>query len=431
MHCLRRSGSEKVAEERIFIGIDLNNERVMVSFFSGKMRLPETVSTVSGEERFRIPTAVFCSEKGNYFYGEEALKRQNRTDGSFFENLYSDSLNPEHVAARGMLVQLFRRLIRFKENYGSDDKNIYLAVTIPEITEEAVRLFDYVRSELEISPDSFQLMDYGESFFAYAYHQEASICRHDVAVFTFQRERISFVLLHADGYGMMKRVTSERKEWVIPENQEAEDAQKDEFFANIVREAFLKKVISGVYFIGDGFDGGWMNETLRVVGPNRRVFRGKNLFTLGACYAGYRNLVTEGWNYYYDAAYKLQGEVSLKVQKRGEPCFLRLSQLGENWFLPTESHYFLYDGDPKLEVWIRFRQRMNPRIETFTLDYLPDRAPGSIRLGVRAVPVSGEEIRIRVWDDGFGELFESTGKIWEYTIKLIEGGGHASSDRGN
>ncbi|MCD7980925.1 MAG: DUF5716 family protein, partial [Clostridiales bacterium] len=204
----------------------------------------------------------------------------------------------------------------------------------------------------------------------------------------------------------------------IQEQLRDPDAPKEALFANLVREAFLKKEISGVYFIGDGFDGGWMHETLRVVGPNRRVFCGKNLFTLGACYAGYRNLVTEGWNYYYDAPYKLQGEVSLKVLKGGEPGFLRLTRLGENWFLPTESYYFLYNSDPKLEVWIRVRQRMNPRIETFTLDYLPDRAPGSIRLGVSAVPMSGEEVRIRVWDDGFGELFESTGKIWEFTMKV-------------
>ncbi|MCD7981130.1 MAG: DUF5716 family protein, partial [Clostridiales bacterium] len=249
-----------MAGERLFIGIDLNNERVMVSFFSAKMNLPETVSTVSGEERFRIPAAVFCSENGNYFYGEEALKRQNRTDGSFFTDLYHDSLDPEHVVTRGMLVQLFRRLIRFREKYGIDDPDIYLAVTIPEITGEAVRLFDSIRGELEISPDSFQLMDYGESFFAYAYHQEASVCQHDVAEFTCQGERISFVLLHTDGYGTVKRVTSERREWVIPEQLREADAQKDEFFANIVREAFLKKVISCVYFMGDGFAGGWMHE---------------------------------------------------------------------------------------------------------------------------------------------------------------------------
>ena len=32
---------------------------------------------------------------------------------------------------------------------------------------------------------------------------------------------------------------------------------------------------------GDGFDGDWMKEVFRVLGPNRRVFVGKNLYTKG------------------------------------------------------------------------------------------------------------------------------------------------------
>ncbi len=198
---------------------------------------------------------------------------------------------------------------------------------------------------------------------------------------------------------------------------ENEDA-KDEYFANVIREAFSKRIISGVYLTGDGFDGEWMKESLRVIGPHKRVFKGKNLYTMGACYAGYRNIVTEGWNYYYDTNYKLQGELSLKVMHGKEPCFLRLTRLGENWFTPTEIYFFLYDGDPTLETWVRVRQQMGAKITSFTLDYLPDRPPRSIRLGVQAVPIRGNEVVLRVWDDGFGELFESSGKQWEFPISL-------------
>ncbi len=64
----------------LFIGIDLNNIRAMVSLFYQGMAEPETVSTVPGEERFSIPAAVYCSEDGNYFYGDEAIKRQENPD---------------------------------------------------------------------------------------------------------------------------------------------------------------------------------------------------------------------------------------------------------------------------------------------------------------------------------------------------------------
>ncbi|MCC8029739.1 MAG: DUF5716 family protein [Lachnospiraceae bacterium] len=405
-------------KRRLFIGIDLNDEKAMVSFFTEEMKRPETVSTIPGEERFQIPTAIFCTGQGNYFYGEEAIKRQERTDGNFFSNLYEESLDPEHVAYRNMLVQFIRRLMRFKEKYDRQGLEPYLAVSIPEITDSAVGLFEFVRKELDLPPENFQLMDRGESFFAYTYHQDETICRHDAALIDFRGEKIFSVVLHADGYGAVKRVAPAVKQWKLPEYLMDHESGKDEFFANVVREAFQKRVISGVFFIGDGFDGGWMQETLRVVGPNKRVFLGKNLYTLGACYAGYRNVVTEGWHYYYDGPYKLRGEISLKVMRGGAPCFLRLTQLGENWFTPTGTYYFLYDGDPSLDVWIRIRQRMNARIENFTMDYIPERDPRSIRLCVQAVPVSGSEVIIRVSDDGFGDLFESTGKVWEFPVTL-------------
>ena len=405
-----------MAQEKLFIGIDLNNERAMVSLFHEGMQEVETVSSVPGEEHYQIPAAVFCTGQGNYFYGDEALRRQDRTDGSFFSDLYLGSQIPDNVICRNMLVQFLRRLIRFRERYDLEHMDPYLAVTVPQITDDIVELFRYVQKELGFAPDHFRLMDYGESFFAQTYHQDPSIRMHDVALFDFQYDKIFSLILHTDGMGTVKRVTSERREWTVPGYLLDQPDGKDEFFANILREAFMKKIISGVYFIGDGFDGDWLRESLRVIGPNKRVFKGKNLYTRGACLAAYRNEVTEGWHYYYDCFYKLHGEISLKLLKNGEPYFLRLTQLGENWFAPTETYYLMYDEDPRLEVWVRVRERLNARIENCTLDYLPERDAGSIRLSVKAVPVSGTKVVLRVEDDGFGELFEPSGKVWEFPI---------------
>ena len=405
-----------MAQEKLFIGIDLNYERAMVSLFHEGMQEVETVSSVPGEEHYQIPAAVFCTGQGNYFYGDEALRRQDRTDGSFFSDLYLGSQIPDNVICRNMLVQFLRRLIRFRERYDLEHMDPYLAVTVPQITDDIVELFRYVQKELGFAPDHFRLMDYGESFFAHTYHQDPSIRMHDVALFDFQNDKIFSLILHTDGMGTVKRVTSERREWTVPGYLLDQPDGKDEFFANILREAFMKKIISGVYFIGDGFDGDWLRESLRVIGPNKRVFKGKNLYTRGACLAAYRNEVTEGWHYYYDCFYKLHGEISLKLLKNGEPYFLRLTQLGENWFAPTETYYLMYDEDPRLEVWVRVRERLNARIENCTLDYLPERDAGSIRLSVKAVPVSGTKVVLRVEDDGFGEMFEPSGKVWEFPI---------------
>lgn len=407
-----------IQKKKLFIGIDLNNDRAMISLFHEGMHEIETISAAPGEERYQIPTAIYCTDQGNFYYGDEALRRQDRVGGSFFSDLYREALNKENVIYRNMLVQFIRRLMKFKDRYDFRGLDPYLAFTVPEITDEVVALFEYVREELKILPKNFQLMDYGESFFAHTYHQEPSIWLHDIALFDFHGDKVTFILLHTNGAGTIKRVSSARKEWTVPDYLLSNPAGKDEFFANILRESFIRKIISGVYFIGDGFDGNWLKESLRVIGPNKRVFKGKNLYTRGACLAAFRNEITEGWCYYYDCPYKLQGEISLKLIRNGEPYFLQLTHLGENWFTPTEKYYLLYDGDPQLETWIRTRERLNARIDSFTLDYVPERAPKSIRLSIQAVPLNGNEVMLRIEDDGFGELFESSGKNWNFTISL-------------
>lgn len=302
----------------LFIGIDLNNIRAMVSLFYQGMAEPETVSTVPGEERYSIPTAVYVSGEGNYFYGDEAVKRQENATGTFFDNIYKESLAADNVIYRGILARFLERLVKFSERYDDYDPEPYLVVTIPEINDESVRLMDAMREELGFSSDHFLLMDYGESFFAYVYHQDPAIYRHDVAMFDFDNERILYFLLHADVLGAVKRVTSVKKRWDFPEYLTGHTTDTDRFFSHVVRDAFDKNIISGVYLLGDGFDGDWMKDTFRMIGPNKRVFKGKNLYSIGACYAAWRYVFSEGWSYYYDCDYKLQGEISMEMTKDGK-----------------------------------------------------------------------------------------------------------------
>ena len=54
-------------KKELYIGIDLGYERAMVSLFHTGMEEPETISTVSGEEKYQIPTAIFAGRKGNIY----------------------------------------------------------------------------------------------------------------------------------------------------------------------------------------------------------------------------------------------------------------------------------------------------------------------------------------------------------------------------
>ncbi len=367
----------------LFVGIDLDENKAMVSFYHEGMEGMETAEAKA----------------------------------DFPENPYLYALEKDAVPFRQQLAEYVGLLIGLKEEFAIEDLPLHLSVCVPEITKDVAELFSFVQEELGIAKEHFCLMDRKESFFAYAYHQEPSVCRHDVALFDFSGTTLQWVLLHAEG-GANRRVTATSKSVTVPAALLTQPVGKDAFFADILKECFHKKIVSGVYLLGDGFDGEWLKESLRAIGPNRRVFRGKNLYPMGACYKGYRMESTAPWPYYFDGEYKLQGEVSLKILHNGKPVLLRLCALGENWFAPTKPYFFLYDDDPLLEVQVRVRAHAQIARHAFVLEGLPVRQKRSIRIGLQAEPLSSRAVRLHLWDDGFGDFFASTGKTWDFEVLI-------------
>ena len=409
-------------EKELYIGIDLGYERAMVSLYHAEMKEVETVSTVLGEERYQIPQAMFVGKQGNCFYGEEALRREQHTDGEFFERLYAESLQETagHLY-RDCLAQFIQRLIRLRERFDFSEWPFLLSVTVPEITPQAVEVFSYVRKKLNLSEDRFLLTYYAESFFAHTFHQEPSIWVHNVALFDFSEDKITFYMLQRGGFQKKQRVRAVRKDWQVPRAVLEQYEMRDVYFSNILREAFEKQIVSGVYLIGDGFDGSWLGESLRILGPNKRVFLGKNLYTRGACYAALRTRHTQDWNFVYDCAYKMQGSVSMKAVRAGETVLLPLVEAGTNWFWADRSFRIIYNGDPNLKLCIQKNGARSQEVQNCLLSDLPDRPDKTIRLLVRVRPQSGSRILLEIRDDGFGALFPGSDRSWKFYVSL-EGG---------
>ena len=65
----------------------------------------------------------------------------------------------------------------------------------------------------------------------------------------------------------------------------------------------------------------------------------------------------------------------------------------------------------------------NSQVLHLELTDLPDRPEAALRFRIQAIPKNGTEVTLRLSDDGFGEFFKSSGKIWEFPVALdMEGG---------
>ena len=57
-------------EQKLYIGIDLNDSYAMVSFATTMHQEPETVSSVAGSEMFQIPLAVCMIWRASVWVGD-------------------------------------------------------------------------------------------------------------------------------------------------------------------------------------------------------------------------------------------------------------------------------------------------------------------------------------------------------------------------
>ena len=359
-------------KEYIFIGIDINQTRSMVSLLYPGLKEPETVNISP------IPD-----------------------QGSIFEQ-------------QDDFVEYMNRLLLFARQKGMEELEPFLAVTVAQVTPELVELFRMVLPELGILREHFLLLDYKEAFYYHTFHQDPSIRLHGVCLFDFTDHEVKYYLLHTEGAGRVKRVSVQERTWTANDQVLESDMNRDEFFSNVLRQTFMKKIVSGVYLIGDGFDGEWLKDSLRLFGTNKRVFLGKNLYTRGACYAAYRAMHMENWNIYYDCDYKLRGEISLSLIKDQKEVRLPLSRMGENWFFATPEYRMISDGSDRITIHVLERAHPNSRERELVLTELPERDGRSIRLRIQAKPRSAADVDIEVFDDGFGELFASSGRRWVF-----------------
>lgn len=411
---------------KLYIGIDLNDSYAMVSFLRERESEPITVSVKKDQETFQFPTSLYVGKNNHYRYGTEAEKKKFDPNGEFFDHLYLRARDLIHTdgadEAIGRLALYVRRLIKLKENlYGTERFEQYLAVTVPEMTPEATAVLDALKRELGSEIERMDWMDYAECSYYYVYQQDSSVWAHNVALFDYSASQLICTMLGRDPRMVPQVVMSAQTSWPSSVELDGDPQGKDKFFTDIVKQAFGKRIISGVFLLGDGFDGEWMKDSLRVITPNRRVFMGKNLYTKGSAMAAMILFSGKQWNYRYECSYKAQANVSLQVLSGDTTKVLPLIEMGRNWFEQRTSYNLLLKGTPEFNVYVERKGEYQQKHVVVPLEDIWNRPERTRKIRVTAQMVKNNVLKITVTDVGFGAFYASTGKEWSYEVELYEG----------
>ena len=275
-----------------------------------------------------------------------------------------------------------------------------------------MEVFWKIAPKLGLLPEQFMVIDHKESFYYFALSQPESLWIHDVYLFENDGKNIHY-------YGLKRDTRTTPQVVSIKESIKTPmEEQKDAEFLSLLQKAFENQIITTVYLVGEGFEGGWMKDSLTYICRGRRAFMGNNLYCKGACYAGFVRDHGENWKRIYMGENEMKFNLSLKIRDKGDLSFYTLISAGRNWFETKGECEVILSGSGEIDFWKQLPNSREAVIETLELTDLPSRPDRTTRLRITATPVSDEKIEVKIRDLGFGEIYRSTDKVWRYTMTM-------------
>lgn len=416
----RTEGRMEQKKTPVFLGIDINDRYAMISYYRHNMPEPETISTIAGSQEFRIPV-LLAKRKGigQWYYGEDAKKMDESSEVNCVDSLLRKAaaketifIEKESYDASELLALYLKKIMELPMKLGTISAYDMLIITVEQLTKEYVELFWSILPKIGVMPEQFMIIDHKESFYYFTLNQKETLWIHDVYLFESDGNELFY-------YGLKRNPRTIPQMISIRESIKTPmQGEKDAEFKAILQRALEHQIVTTVYLVGEGFEGGWMKDSLQFLCRNRRVFMGNNLYCKGACYAGMTRAYPENWKFVYMGENEMKFNLSLKIRENGTMAFYTLISAGKNWFETKGECEVILSGSPEIEFWKQLPNSRDAVIETLELTDLPQRPDRASRLRITAIPVSDEMVEVVILDLGFGEIYPASDKNWKYQMTM-------------
>lgn len=383
----------------ISVGIDLGRDYSQIAFCSKSDRAPLMVMQ-SEEEK----------EENDYLI---------RTPVDLFSLV-------ERKDARGVevLYQFLKECFALLKGAGSVE-HMTVMVTMHEMKGIWSDVIRTALLKLGIPSSAIFLQGHLESFYAYLMNQKKELLTYHVALLEYERDCITAWHFWLERKTKPVLAKTEKCFRLYLDNKARKGRGDEEW--GILRDSLLHKNLekmfentpfSAVYLVGREFEGEWMDKSFRFLCRKRRSFRGDNLYTMGACYAAMEeNGATACKDTLYLSDDMIQHNLGMWMEIRGQEGYYPLVNAGINWYMARHTCEFLLGDEKKVVIYSR-TVRGEEMEHTLALSQLPDRPRRATRLRLDISFTAPDRCRVRAEDLGLGELYPSSGKIWEANISL-------------
>ena len=196
----------------------------------------------------------------------------------------------------------------------------------------------------------------------------------------------------------------------------AKDA--DESFKSFIQNVFDKKVVSSVYLTGEGFENNWYPNSLKVLCNGRRAFLGNNLYSKGACYSSMRYADPYDDGPIYLDGTKMTEQICLRMRIGGQEGWYPIVAWGTHWYEADGQWEVILEDTSDIEIHIETLDGEDLKVETVSLEELPERTDYSLRLQIEVMFMDERTCRLRFKDVGFGEFYPASDFLVEKELHL-------------
>ena len=412
------------------IGYEINEKTCQISFYNDQQLEPETLEVDT--DNYQIPL-IIGKLRDTWAYGKEAKRLVTIKEGFTVTRLLERALAGEKIEFGEESYDAVWLLSKFVQMSLQAFPQIDgIVFTVPELSEELAKLLRGIAVRMNVDKQHIFIQDYKESFCHYMFNQPKELWQYESALFYCDQDVIRAFMLRELKTGYRKGKESfvtvdkvaeaqmEELESVYPVLNVDKAKAADEHFKSFIQSVFDKKVVSSVFLTGDGFENNWYPNSLRVLCNGRRAFMGNNLYSKGACYtAMQRSMDLIDGPVYLDET-KMTEQICLKMRSRGEEGWYPLVAWGSHWYESDRQCEVLLEDNQDIEIHIESLVTGKLRVETVSLEGLPERKNYALRLRIRTMFTDERTCHITFEDVGFGEFFPPTGF---FTEKVIELGG--------
>lgn len=410
---------------QLVLGIDLCDDITQVTVMRPYSAEPEAVAFDALTRREFLPTVLVSL--GDTWKLEESTETEGKRASAFFHAamLGRETAGGKDEPNARELTELFLKLLlkRIEERFYSQEIGL-IAVTCEEADNEASA--EFLRNlflGLGWKEDRVLILSHLTAFLNYSLRQEEGLWKKGAAAFDYTTGGLRFYSMECYMRGGERLLLSDLRDYsdTMPADYiKTETTER----AALTFERLAGKELQGktatLYITGRGFEGEWTSEVLRMLSVGRRVFRGQNLYTQGACYKAadifFRNQKAPFSVFWPD---QITYDVFLQAETTDEQE-LCLAHAGETFGQIHSEVTVLLDTVDRLT----FRVTKVATDREYQLRIAPGdltvRADRTSRYAVRVFFVTKTQMVIQLKDLGFGDFYPSTGRLYEEIIDLAQ-----------